>query len=174
TIATRGAVPRDGDSAIVGVTYRVCLSSTKPAGECAAGTSGGGTAVWSIVGTPPRRGSGGGSRYVVSGPGVLPGVKVEGNSISVQGTLPAGYGGGRPVFASVAAQGPPPAPSAAGGTGSAPGGTMGPSAPLTGGGDQTAPQQVSLTGLVSPAVDLSSAKKRDGPFPVVYEAFHYA
>ena len=167
TIGTRGAVPPDGDSAIVGVSYRVCLSSTKPAGDCAAGTSG--TAVWSIVGTPPRRASGGGSRYVAFGPGVLPGVKVEGNSITVQGTLPAGYGGGPPVFASVAAQGP--APSAAGATGSAPGGTMGSSAPPT--GDQTVPQQVRLTGLVSPAVDLSSAKNRDGPFPVVYEAFHF-
>ena len=48
---------------------------------------------------------------------------------------------------------------------------MGSSAPPT--GDQTVPQQVRLTGLVSPAVDLSSAKNRDGPFPVVYEAFHF-
>src|SRR5256885_4029708 len=37
TIGTRGAVPPDGDSAIVGVSYRVCLSSTRPAGDCAAG-----------------------------------------------------------------------------------------------------------------------------------------
>ena len=171
TIGTRGAVPEGGDSAIVGVTYRVCLSATKPAGECAAGTSEGGgrTAIWSIVGTAPRRGSGAGSRYVAFGPGVLSGVKVEGNSISVQGTLPAGYGGGQPVFASVVAQGPP---SAASAIGSAPGGTMGGVAPVT--ADQTVPQQVSLTGLVSPAVDLSSAKQGDGPFPVVYEAFHYA
>jgi len=49
---------------------------------------------------------------------------------------------------------------------------MGGVAPVT--ADQTVPQQVSLTGLVSPAVDLSSAKQGDGPFPVVYEAFHYA
>jgi hypothetical protein len=159
TIGTRGAVPEGGDSAIVGVTYRVCLSPTKTAGEC-----------WSIVGTAPRRGSGGGSRYVAFGPGVLPGVKIEGNSISVQGTLPAGYRGGQSVFVYAAAQDP--APSAGSATGSAPGGTVGPSAPVV--ADQTVPEQVSLTGLVSPAVDLSSAKKQDGPFPVVYEAFHYA
>jgi hypothetical protein len=169
TIGTRGAVPRDGDSAIAGVTYRVCLSSTKPAGECAAGTSG--TAVWTVVGAPPRRGSGGAARYVAFGPGVLPGVKVEGNSISVQGTLPAGYRGGQPVFAYAAAQGP--GPSAVSATGSAPGGTVGSSASPPVIADQTVPQQVSLTGLVSPAVDLSSAKKRDGPFPVIHEAFHY-
>jgi hypothetical protein len=170
TIGTRGAVPEGGDSTIVGVTYRVCLSPTKPAGECVAGTSA--TTVWTIVGTPRRRGggTGGAARYMAFGPGVLPGVKVEGNSISVQGTLPAGYRGGEPVFAYAAAEGP--APSAASATGSAPGGTVPSSAPVT--ADQTVPQQVSLTGLVSPAVDLSSAKKQDGPFPVVYEAFHYA
>jgi hypothetical protein len=36
-----------------------------------------------------------------------------------------------------------------------------------------AAQSVKLAGLVNPAVDLSSLKKQDGPFPVVYEAFHY-
>src|SRR4029077_13286935 len=34
-------------------------------------------------------------------------------------------------------------------------------------------QPVKLGTLVSPEVDLSSAKKEDGPFPVVYQAFHY-
>ena len=39
--------------------------------------------------------------------------------------------------------------------------------------DQIPPHPVKLAGLVSPAVDLSSLKKQDGPFPVVYETFHY-
>src|SRR5256885_13188870 len=94
TIGTRGTVPPDGDSAIVGVSYRVCLSSTKPAGDCAGGTSG--AAVWSVAGVAPRRGSGGGARYGAFRPGGLPGGKGEGDSITVQGTLPAGCGGGQP------------------------------------------------------------------------------
>ena len=32
---------------------------------------------------------------------------------------------------------------------------------------------MTLAGLSSPEVDLSSVKKEDGPFPVIYEAFHY-
>jgi hypothetical protein len=39
--------------------------------------------------------------------------------------------------------------------------------------DRIAPHAVKLAGLVSPAVDLSSVKKKDGPFAVAYEAFHY-
>src|ERR1039458_3679737 len=38
---------------------------------------------------------------------------------------------------------------------------------------QVPPQAVKFAGLGSPAVDLSSVKKDDGPFAVVYEAFHY-
>ena len=39
--------------------------------------------------------------------------------------------------------------------------------------DRAAPQAVKLSGLVSPAVHFSALTKRDGPFPVVYESFHY-
>ena len=34
TVATRGAILPEGDSAIVGTSYRICLSTTKPAGAC--------------------------------------------------------------------------------------------------------------------------------------------
>ena len=38
--------------------------------------------------------------------------------------------------------------------------------------DRIAPG-VTLAGIRSPEVDLSSVKEQDGPFPVVYESFHY-
>jgi hypothetical protein len=79
-------------------------------------------------------------------------VKVDGKTISVQGTLPSGYKSGDQVFvyASVQTPGNPPAIV-----------------------DQLPPQSVRLRGLDSPALDLSSAKKQDGSFAVAYEAFHY-
>src|SRR5262249_782888 len=40
---------------------------------------------------------GGGSRYMASGPGVSPVVKVDGNTISLQGTLPAAFKGAEQV-----------------------------------------------------------------------------
>ena len=79
-------------------------------------------------------------------------MKIDGNSLSVQGTLPAGYKTGDQIFVYAAVQTP---------------GTP----PVT--VDQIRPQAVKLAGLISPAVDLSSVKKQDGPFAVVYEAFHY-
>jgi hypothetical protein len=39
--------------------------------------------------------------------------------------------------------------------------------------DRLLPHPVKLAGLGSPEVDLSSVKKQDGPFPVIYESFHY-
>ena len=38
---------------------------------------------------------------------------------------------------------------------------------------QAPPHMVKLAGIRSPAVDLSSVTRQDGPFPVAYEAFHY-
>jgi hypothetical protein len=153
TVVTRGPVLPEG-------TYRVCLGTTKPVGACTQSSSA--STVWTIA---ARRES-----YVAFGAGVLPAVKVEGNSISVEGTLPAAHHEGEHLFVSAAVEAPSPGTS-----------------PLTGGQtasvsdnqsvavtlDHTTPREVRLAGLASPAVDLSSATKRDGPFPVVYEAFHY-
>ena len=168
TIGTRGPVLPATDSGIVGISYRVCLSATKPAGECSADANAG--TMWTILGARMRGGRGAPRtpRYVALGAGVQPTVTVDGNSISVQGTLPTEYRGARQLFVSAAVesagasapragQGPPPVP------GRRSSATV----------DRTAPQQVKIAGLVSPALDLSSAKKGDGPFPVAYEAFHY-
>src|SRR5207253_9088156 len=39
--------------------------------------------------------------------------------------------------------------------------------------DQVSPQAVMLSGIRSPEVDLSSVKRQDGPFAIIYESFHY-
>ena len=168
TIGTRGPLLPESDSGVVGISYRVCLSTTKPVGTCSADANAG--AVWTILGTRTRgaRGAPRTSRYVAFGTGVQQAVMVDGNSISVQGTLPAEYRDAKQLFVSAAVQSPG-IPTALAGQG--PPVAVNRGAPAT--VDQTAPQQVRLAGLVSPALDLSSVKKQDGPFPVAYESFHY-
>src|SRR6185312_5273434 len=152
TIETRGPILAETDPAITGLTYRVCLDHDKPAGDCAADA---GTA-WSIIGGGGRfgrpRGGQAGSRYFAFGPGLQPAVKVNGNTISMEGTLPAEYKPGDRIFLSAAVQtaGTPPA-------------TV----------DRVSAQPVKLAGLANPEVHLSSLSKRDGPFAVVFETFHY-
>lgn len=166
-IDTRGPVLLEGDSAIVGTSYRICLSTTKPAGACSANSDGG--VVWAILGGSTRgaRGAPRTPRYIAFGAGLQPNVTVKGNSISVQGTLPAAYRNAKEIFVSASAESP-----------SAPGSSAGQGPPAMSGRattmvDQTALRQVKLTGLTSAAVDFSSVTKSDGPFPVAYEAFHY-
>jgi hypothetical protein len=109
---------------------------------------------WTIRGVGPfGRGGrgGGGARYFASGPGVSGGVKVSGNAISIQGALPATMQAGERVAISADVQ--------------APGATD-----MV---DRIAPHQVTLAGIRSPEVHLSSLKRTDGPFPVIYESFHY-
>jgi hypothetical protein len=151
-IETAGPVLPEGDPGVAGITYRLCLNAKKPAGDCTQDARAG--AVWTIQGGGFGRGgrAGGGTpRYVATGAGVSPLVKVEGNTLTLQGTLPAGFKNGDQVFLSavaLAAGGPEPA-------------------------SRVLPQPLKLAGLASPEVNLSSAKKEDGPFPVVYQAFHY-
>lgn len=154
TIETRGPVLPESDPAMAGITYRVCIDEKKPVGDCTQNANAG--MIWTIqgggAGGRGGRGGGGGPRYSASGTGVSPGVKINGNTISLQGTLPAGYRAGDQIFVYAAVQTP---------------GTP----PLTVG--RVAPHPVKLVGLASPEVDFSSVKKQDGPFAVVYEAFHY-
>ncbi|HEX3880879.1 MAG TPA: hypothetical protein VHW24_28045 [Bryobacteraceae bacterium] len=153
TLETRGPVPAEGDASLNGVSYRVCLSLKKPAGECAQNASD--EVVWTIrggaMGGRTGRGGAAGPRYFVSGAGVSPQVKVEGSSISLEGTLPTGFKSGDAVYVSASAQ-------ASGSTEPA---------------SRVRAQTVKLANLSSPEVHLASVKKEDGPFPVVFEAFHY-
>jgi hypothetical protein len=141
TFTTRGPVLPEGDAGLAGAAYQVSLAPQdgRPA------------AVWTVRGVAYGRGGRGTPRYFASGSGVLPAVTVAGNTISIQGTLPAEFHEGDRI----ALRG------SAGGSGnSEPAG-------------EAPPRTVKLTGIRSPAVHLSSLKRQDGPFPVVYESFHY-
>jgi len=154
TFETRGPVLPEGDPKLAGLSYRVSFDGQKPLATRAENAHA--DVVWAINGS--GRGGGGGagrggaSRYIASGPGVFPGVKISGNTISLQGTLPAALkpGDKAAVYAEVVAPGTPPA-------------TV----------DGISPQAVTLNGIHSPEVDLSAIKRQDGPFSIIYESFHY-
>lgn len=150
-IETHGALLPASDPRMAGVTYRICLGRQKPVGECTANAPA--DAIWTIWDLRWRGRHGDRQpRYIASGLGVLPTVKVDGNTISMQGTLPKGYNAGDRVFlyAAIQTSGTPPVIA-----------------------DQIPPHSVKLTGLYSPAIHFSSVNKQDGPFQVVYETFHY-
>jgi hypothetical protein len=156
TFETRGPVLPEGDPGLAGIVYRVSFDGHKPLATRAENVHA--DAVWSIRGFGPAgRGGGGGrggvaSRYIASGPGVSPSVKVDGNTISLQGTLPAAFKAGDQItiYADVATPGTPPA-------------TV----------DQVSPRPLMLSGIRNAEVDLSAVKRQDGPFPIIYESFHY-
>jgi hypothetical protein len=150
TLEAGGPIPPGSDPAIAGVAYRVCLDKKMPRSGCS--SDGHGDIVWTIQGFGPRSHGpwSSGPHYALFGAGVSPQVKVDGNSISMQGTLPEGYEAGDHVFISAAVQ-----------------------APGTKSWTQIPPHPLTLAGLKSPEVHFSSVKSHDGPFPVVFEAFHY-
>lgn len=149
TLETRGPVLPEGEASLAGLTYRVSFDSHKPA------LTANPDLVWTVRGFGPGgRGGGGrgggGARYLATGLGVSPSVKVNGNTLTLQGSLPTKYKAGDQIaiFADAQAPGAPPV-------------------------DQLQPQPVTLAGIRSPEVDLSSVKRQDGPFTAVYESFHY-
>ena len=149
-IETRGPVLAEGDPGMAGISYRVCLNKKSPVGDCTRDAHAG--VLWTILGRHSRRDSGGGGHYVAFGTGVLPKVTVDGSTLSIEGTLPEGYKAGDQVFVYAAVETP--------GT---PAVTV----------DRIRPHALRLAGLESPSVEFAAVKKQDGPFPVVYEAFHY-
>ena len=153
TFETRGPILTEGDPRLAGLTYRVSFDSHKPLPGRLENAHA--DAIWSIngVGRGPGAGRGGGaSRYIAFGPGVIQNVKISGNSISMKGTLPAGFKSGEEaaIYAEVLTAGNPPVVV-----------------------DQTSPQPVTLSDIRNPEVDLSSVKRQDGPFSIIYESFHY-
>ncbi len=149
-IETSGPVLAEGDPGLSGIAYHVYFSVHKSAhmSESAAAAD----AVWTIRGFALRNNANGeGSRYVAIGPGSSRSVKTSGNTISIQGILPAALRGFAQVFIHADAS------------------AAGSNAPVS----QVPVQAVTLNGIGSPEVDLSAIKPQDGPFPIVYEAFHY-
>ncbi|HEX5439203.1 MAG TPA: hypothetical protein VFW98_18765 [Gemmatimonadaceae bacterium] len=159
TIQTRGTVLPGGDSSIDGITYRIALNRGAPSADAAHAT-----VVWTIRGVAGRRFGGRRGfppRYVASGEGVEPEVTVAGNTISVRGILPFQLAGATHLSVSASAQSNSSAPvNAATGTGMRV-------------ADRVAPHRVALSGLRSPEVDLSGLTRRNGPFTVAYEGFHW-
>ena len=149
TLETRGPALPDGDAGLAGVTYRVYFDGHKPL--AARSQDAHPDVVWTIRGGG-RAGRGGAYRYIASGTGVGRDVKVDGNTISAQGTVPEGLKAGQQVavYADVTT-----------------GGSEGTTAM------QFEPKPATLAGIRNPEAHLSGLKKDDGPFPVVYESFHY-
>ena len=151
TIETRGAVLPSGDPAIDGLTYRVAFDTRKPASADLRKA----TAVWTIRGFADKRAGGGGGsrppRYIVSGAGAEPEVTVHGNTISIEGVLPAPLAGASRVSVSADAES----------------GT--PSLVV----DRVMARSVALGSVRSPEIDLSLASRRSGTYPIAYEGFHW-
>ncbi|HEX6973061.1 MAG TPA: hypothetical protein VF147_01605 [Vicinamibacterales bacterium] len=143
TFTTRGAVVAEGDQGSEGISYKLMI---QPA------TTGAKPVEWTIRGVRAGGRGGGGIRYATSGPGVTPGTKVSGSTIAIRGTLPAGIKAGDKVTVSAEA-------TREGATGAAL--------------DRVDARPATLAGIQNPRADLSSLGKKDGPFPVVYEPFHY-
>ncbi len=147
---TSGPALAEGDPALSGITYHVYFSAHKSTHTPDSATSAG--IVWTIRGFAPRNNAnGGGSRYVAAGPGISRNVKTSGNTISVQGVLPEELRGATQISVRADAT------------------AAGSSAPAS----QVLFHSVALNGIRSPEADLSALKAQDGPFPIVYEAFHY-
>ncbi len=148
TFETAGPVLPEGDSGVPDIEYRVFLDAHKPSAP-SDDTAG---AVWTIHGFAPRNRSGAGaSRYFAFGPSVSRRVKTSDNTISIQGILPPALRRATQIAVSADA--------------SAPGSDV----PVA----QIPAHSVVLSGIRDPEAHLSSLKPQDGPFSVVYEAFHY-
>jgi hypothetical protein len=150
TFETAGPVLPEKDPAISGVAYHVYFDAHDLLAH--PGVSSAPDAVWMIRGFAPRNPSSAWKpRYFASGAGVSPGVAINGNTISIQGILPPALHGASQIAVSADASAP------------------GSEDPVM----QIAAQPVTLKGIHSPEVHLSSLKPQDGPYPVLYEAFHY-
>jgi hypothetical protein len=152
TFETTGPVLPEGDQGLSGIVYRVYFDVLTP--SLASASAPRASAVWEIHGFAPRNGGGSSgrtSRYFAFGPGVSRGVTVGGNTISIQGILPPALKGATQINvhadASAKEEGEPTS--------------------------QVPIHLVALSGIRNPDVHLSSLKPQDGPFPLLYEAFHY-
>ncbi|MGC2636326.1 MAG: hypothetical protein WA294_04045 [Acidobacteriaceae bacterium] len=146
----RGPMLAETDPAIDGLAWFVCLNRKAPTGGCEPG--GHNDVLWTVRGFGGRtRGAFHmGPRYFAFGTGLSPRVSVDGNSLAMQGTLPAGYKPGDTVYVSAAVQ----APDAHATT-------------------QIGSHAIRLAGIASPEVHFSALAQNSGPYPVVFEAFHY-
>jgi hypothetical protein len=162
TIETRGPVLAEGDAGLPGIAYRVIFNTNRvdvhnPALQRLGSREVGSKTdlVWTVRGVGGQgRGSREGvrPRYVAIGPGVVPEVKASGNTISIRGVLPPAFQVTDHLAVSAEAETPG-------------------NPPVT--VDRVPPREIKLSGIRSPEMHLSSLTRKDGPFTIAYESFHY-
>ncbi len=143
TIETRAPLPADDDPAVDGLNFQLFFDLEEPF------ASGSGVEdadiVWSVRG---RSGRG----YSLSGTGVSGQVRIEGNTITLQG-LPSTFRGAEQAAFYVEVRDPQDREATV---------------------DAVAPAFASLAELDGPEVDLSGMSLAVDPMPTLFEAFHYA
>lgn len=146
TFETRGPVLAEGDAGVDGLAYRVSFDAHQPS---SANRELEQPVAWTTRGVkwPPQRPS----RYVAFGPGVSRRVMVTGNMITMQGFLPETIRGATEVAVSAEVA------------------TAANPEPVV----RIASRAFKLTGVSHPEVHFSSLTRKDGPFAVAYESFHY-
>lgn len=149
-LAASGPMLAGTDSNIAGLSYFVCLDRKPTVSECRPG--GHNEILWTVRGFGDRtRGTFHmGPRYLAYGTGLSPRVSVDGDTLSMQGVLPESYKPGDTIYISAAVQ-PPQSHSLA----------------------QIKPHAVKLADIASPEVHFSALPQNSGPYPIIYEAFHY-
>jgi hypothetical protein len=145
TFETRGPVLPEGDPALDGISYRFVVDAHQPPTPVAVAHP---TLAWTLRGVAWNHRP---SKYIALGPGLSRKVTVRGNTITLQGVLPTALRGGGQVAVYAEANAPS---------------KLEPGVHLS-------PHVVRLSGIRSPEVHFSSLTRKDGPFGVVYEAFHY-
>jgi hypothetical protein len=145
TFETRGPVLPEGDPAVEGIAFRMFFGAQLPARSDNAHSP----VVWTARGLAP---AGRPSRYFAFGPGLSRTVKTSGNTIVLEGVLPEALRGAEQatIHAEVVAPGNP--------------------EQIV---ERLSPHVVRLSGTRSPEVHLSSLTRKDGPFAIIYESFHY-
>jgi hypothetical protein len=146
---TVGPVLSEGDPGVAGIAYHLYFAAHNLSSEVASAADA--DAVWTIRGFAPQRTNAANSRYLALGPGLSRGVEVSANTISIQGILPPALRGA----ANIAVFADSSAPDS--------------DKPLV----QIPARTVPLDRITNPEVHLSALTQHDGPFSVVYEAFHY-
>ena len=151
TFETSGPIPPAGDAGLAGSGYHLYLRGRGATEETE----------WSVTGSAGRGFGGGGRggapayRYLASGPGVAPAVETTDHSLTLRGLLPAGITAGSTIEVRATTT----------------------SAGANGGAASVAAQlpahTVKLTGVASPQVDFAAMTQPSGPYPVVFESFHY-
>lgn len=145
TLETRGPVLQAGEPGLQHFAYQVSFQP-QTSGTSATPNE---TVDWTIVAFKRQSRN---STYFVFGPGVSRKIEATGNTISVRGILPASLRSANRISVSARVI-----------TGRNPETTVA----------QIKPQVVQLPGMKNPEVHFSSLTRKDGPFSMVYESFHY-